>query len=978
MITTSMVDSDEDDDSYVCLGESIGPASADEPAKNPVSVHDLEVRDSQGRVRFHGAFTGGFSAGYFNTVGTKEGWKPSTFVSNRENRQKQKAAVPEDFMDEEDFGEHGIAPRQIVTSDNFKSVELQRKRTAVASAITADSLLSGLGSTLLDLIVPEKLTIGVRLLRKMGWKEGQGVGPRYEKHKIKKKKKSDGAKMYGCTLPDSGSESEASDEYVPGSVTFAPKDICPISFVPKDNAHGLGYSGINIKAALPSGHISLFSEPYSTPQPKSHKRKGIQGAAFGVGALEEDDDDIYTLDSFSNYDQSIGGPEVDDNLFGWTAPGRNKPGEHLPSNYVGKILDGFTLASAPLHARKVYSLPVIPKDYKPFHVFKEISCDLKPLVPDQKNQQLNAHSRSILLGEISTEGSVFDLLKKDDANRLAKLSESNQKTFTLNDISKNQIANCDLQSEPISTTDKSPTFTPAVDSSTSPKSSIVTVDPKQEVITMEHDKLEIKPFKIQTTQLPQTSNCLQAGFQPFAKDPDKQERYDRYLLLLKHGKIDPYDDVSAGCEMTEWEQKKEKDEFFRAAKIFKPLSGLMASRFTAAKFTDEDSSAEMPIDDSADKNDLSRAADMKLFGKLTRETFEWHPDQLLCRRFNVPDPHPGSGIIGIPKIKRDKYSIFNFLEATQSKDIPAISKQSEKTKILSASTTASPSTVSVSSTPNSKNAAHQDKPSIFSHLMDHSPAERKQTLPPAAADKCSESSTSTQSLSKTDSVTENKDDERPPLDLFKAIFADSSSSEDEDEEDEVKEVKPKSVSGVESHNGKLSSVTMTTENSIKDLTHPSDKTSSLKSNPEASIQSKFWECLLSNEKEEASNVSKEQQCPLATNQEKDSSDGEAYGPALPPTLMSSEGHKDETTSCLDNELLSLMKSPSAKKHKHKSKHKSKKSKKVKHKHKKEKRHKDKKKKKHSSSKRKDSSLSSSASSPSSSNVSPVHRKKKNV
>lgn len=85
-------------------------------------------------------------------------------------------------------------------------------------------------------------------------------------------------------------------------------------------------------------------------------------------------------------------------------------GEHLPSNYVGKILDGFTLASAPLHARKVYSLPVIPKDYKPFHVFKEISCDLKPLVPDQKNQQLNAHSRSILLGEISTEGKLYMLI----------------------------------------------------------------------------------------------------------------------------------------------------------------------------------------------------------------------------------------------------------------------------------------------------------------------------------------------------------------------------------------------------------------------------------------------------------------------------------------------------------------------------------------------------------------------------------------
>jgi Protein of unknown function (DUF1604) len=33
----------------------------------------IQVRDEQGRRRLHGAFTGGFSAGYFNTVGSKEG-----------------------------------------------------------------------------------------------------------------------------------------------------------------------------------------------------------------------------------------------------------------------------------------------------------------------------------------------------------------------------------------------------------------------------------------------------------------------------------------------------------------------------------------------------------------------------------------------------------------------------------------------------------------------------------------------------------------------------------------------------------------------------------------------------------------------------------------------------------------------------------------------------------------------------------------
>jgi hypothetical protein len=31
------------------------------------------VKDENGRRRFHGAFTGGFSAGYWNTVGSKDG-----------------------------------------------------------------------------------------------------------------------------------------------------------------------------------------------------------------------------------------------------------------------------------------------------------------------------------------------------------------------------------------------------------------------------------------------------------------------------------------------------------------------------------------------------------------------------------------------------------------------------------------------------------------------------------------------------------------------------------------------------------------------------------------------------------------------------------------------------------------------------------------------------------------------------------------
>lgn len=42
--------------------------------------------------------------------------------------------------------------------------------------------------------------------------------------------------------------------------------------------------------------------------------------AFGVGALEDDDEDVYHRDSMSRYDTVLGGEEPGDGLYGWTAP----------------------------------------------------------------------------------------------------------------------------------------------------------------------------------------------------------------------------------------------------------------------------------------------------------------------------------------------------------------------------------------------------------------------------------------------------------------------------------------------------------------------------------------------------------------------------------------------------------------------------------------------------------------------------------
>lgn len=64
-------------------------------------MEDQVATDKHGRRRFHGAFTGGFSAGFFNTVGSLEGWKPTQFTSSRTDRNKTLVQRAEDFMDDE-------------------------------------------------------------------------------------------------------------------------------------------------------------------------------------------------------------------------------------------------------------------------------------------------------------------------------------------------------------------------------------------------------------------------------------------------------------------------------------------------------------------------------------------------------------------------------------------------------------------------------------------------------------------------------------------------------------------------------------------------------------------------------------------------------------------------------------------------------------------------------------------------------------
>ena len=55
---------------------------------------------------------------------------------------------------------------------------------------------------------------------------------------------------------------------------------------------------------------------------------------------------------------------------------------------------------------------------------------------------------------------------------------------------------------------------------------------------------------------------------------------------------------------------------------------------------------ELAAAGSLGKDDArDNAVKLKLFGSLTRERHEWHPHSLLCKRFDVPDPFPKSGLV---------------------------------------------------------------------------------------------------------------------------------------------------------------------------------------------------------------------------------------------------------------------------------------------------------------------------------------------
>ncbi len=506
---------DDEVETAIVYGTPLDPLDEESVAKKkkPIAIEDQIVTDENGRRRFHGAFTGGFSAGYFNTVGTRDGWSPAHFKSSRgsKGQPSKEMQKPEDFMDAEDLGEFGIAPQGLKTSAQFKRPEdatKKRKREAAAAGADGDgdgSVIPGRPVQLDELFRPVTDTVGVSLLRAMGWRPGQGIGPRLSR-KQKAKQAEANQRMFGCPLPPSqGDKRSASsddddddDSLDPKyrAFLFAPDDVPEFLAKPKDNLFGIGYSGLD-RSTL-SGHISLFDEPQqqkglTMTGAKSNRKIKFSGQAFGVGAYEDEDDDVYSRDHMEQYDFELA-PEGEKG-------GAKRKGERKRSRWsqevtehVAKIIEGFQLSKSTSTIRKkLFPPPELPKGFVP---------------------------------RVGVKKSRFEPDPKLD--------------------------------ERLKTTNPTPSQ-------------------RQQAISLPKDRSEEAPRK-PTQSDDQIMKLLAAAantpvtdmesFKPFARDAEKQKRYEKYLVCVKNNRGDALDLLQPKT-MTDWEKERERVEFERAVVMFR-------------------------------------------------------------------------------------------------------------------------------------------------------------------------------------------------------------------------------------------------------------------------------------------------------------------------------------------------------------------------------------------------------------------------
>ena len=526
-------------------------------------------------------------------------------------------------MDEEDLAEAEEA-RKLQTTESFGGL-----------GSTADEKLQH--DSFMDVFKTTGETMGVKLLKKMGWREGQGIGP-----KIRRK----------AQLGDDPDRDGGGDQQMH---LFAPETSDMVSITKKNDRKGLGFEG--------QGKLSEAPIAESSPQIGDHgreddensagfrtlgksskinKRSLVRKGGFGVGILNDngsDDEDPYQMGPQISYNRVIGGdkknkkklesgrssanPLVNSRpVFVSKKAGTAKGNSTFRRCHDGRLpLDGFVLSSnsdplsSILSQDGKYPPPNIPPDWKSSK--KPSTLTSSPSSQPYQSaasvaaaSRLSPKSRAALLGETQLPGkSVFDFLTPDARSRIASATNNQNLPPALGEASKSS-------------------------SSSQPKT-------LQSLIPNLDQDTAMRALGRGTT-----------GWMPYAEDPAKRARYRTFLEiragLRPEGTLP---DRPPGTTNDDW--VVEMNEFARAAQIFKPMTGTMATRFTSSSSAPKLATDNVMLDSTTDsdgkpqlltkstgktKTPAEEAAAVSMYGPLTRSVENFYPTRLLCKRFNVQPP----------------------------------------------------------------------------------------------------------------------------------------------------------------------------------------------------------------------------------------------------------------------------------------------------------------------------------------------------
>ena len=476
-------------------------------------------------------------------------------------------------------------------------------------------------------------TVGSELLKRMGWREGQGIGPKVRRR----------ADLHEQEDPPHAGDGQTH--------LFAPENPVMISFVPKNNRRGLGFYG---EERLESGHAHTETKMDKSPHRDSDKDYGLSFTAtqrrkvkekparqsgFGVGILNDngsDDEDPYQVGPQISYNRVIGGdkkqkrktavegarsslsasnPSLKSKFYIPRKTQTTTATSGLRRCHDGRFpLDGFVLsreleANSILNQDRRYPLPLLPKDWKSARIQSPEPSPGAHLSTKAtaKASTLDAKSRAALLGESPLPGkSVFDFLTPAARDRMVAASGKTNLPVALGE--------------------------------TAPEGFGPTKEEKSRQLMSLIPKLDPDVAR-------QALSRNAGGWMPYADDESKRSRY-RAFLEIRAGVRDAPPQKDDGVSKDEW--IAELHEFCRAAQVFRPVTGMMASRFTSSTTTPSDAlgSTTQDIDSvpllskpaSKPEDAAETAAKMGMFGPMTRSVGQFYPTRLLCKRFNVKPP----------------------------------------------------------------------------------------------------------------------------------------------------------------------------------------------------------------------------------------------------------------------------------------------------------------------------------------------------